>query len=169
MDKNLFPLALVRTIACVAGGLISVRPFILGDSAFPFRPYLMKGFSGEPAEGTREHAFNYCIVCGRRVIENAFGRLKGCFRVLKAAKLNDPEWMTEITQACCALHNMCERRKSTYHDQWFSMSDEDKYKDGNLSHPDDKQYKDDTGTEEHQNALLVKQSLAQYVHASGCY
>ena len=155
-----------KTIDSPYGGLISVRPFLVGDAAFPFAPYMMKNIGGDPEENTVEHAYNYCHIRTKRVIENAFGRLKGRFRVLKAGKLNDPSWVTQITKVCCALHNMCERYNSYYHDDWFPMQPNTMYRGSNLNDPSD-----DTCAEELQssNAHMVRLALAQYVRNNNFY
>ena len=80
-------------------GLIPVRAFLVGDEAFSLAPYMQKSFTGEPRPHTEEHA---CHIRTRRVIENACGRLKGRFRVLKAGKLNDPKGVSDITMVYCA-------------------------------------------------------------------
>jgi len=94
---------------------VSVRPFIVADAAFALAPYMMKSFDDAPRY-TLENSYTYCHIRTRRVVENAFGRLKGRFRVLKQAKLNNPMWLMRITKVCCALHNMCERYNSPYED-----------------------------------------------------
>ena len=163
-DCLVFPMSHAQTIQGPYGGVIPVRPFLVGDSAFPFAPYLMKNILGDPLDHTDEHAYNYCHVRTRRVIENAFGRLKGRFRVLKGGKLNDPAWVTQIAKVCCALHNMCERYKSDYHDEWFPMQKDVMYKAGNLNDPED-----NASAEESPNAHLVRTALARYVRCNNFY
>ena len=78
-----------------------------------------KGLPGEPPDDTDEHAFDHCLVGTRRVIENAFGMLKGRFCVLKAGKLSDPAFLAAVAKACCAFHNMCQRYNSHWDEDWF--------------------------------------------------
>ena len=42
-------------------------------------------------------------------MENAFGMLKGRFRVCKKSELHAPKFLARVVAACCALHNMCLR------------------------------------------------------------
>jgi hypothetical protein len=98
---------------------VRVRPHIVADAAFPFSAAMMKGYPGDPASGSEEHAYNYAHVRTRRVVENAFGRLKGRFQVLRSSQMNDPEFHTDCTLVCCALHNCCERHSDHFEDDWF--------------------------------------------------
>jgi hypothetical protein len=98
---------------------INIRPFLVADAAFTFQPTVMKAFGGDPVEGTKEHAYNYSHVRTRRVVEQAFGRLKGRFHVLKHNEYNDPDFMSDVTLVCCALHNLCERHMDPFEDDWW--------------------------------------------------
>ena len=60
---------------------VEIPSLILGDNAFPFRPFLMKRFTN--ANRTPEQrTFNRKLSSSRVVIENAFGYLKMRFREL---------------------------------------------------------------------------------------
>ena len=83
-----------------------VYPMILGDSAFPFRIWLMKPYTH--ANLTPEEAnFNYRLSCTRMVIERAFGQLKSRWRVLYQKLECQPEAVKLATLACLSLHNIC--------------------------------------------------------------
>ena len=58
-----------------------VYPMILGDSAFPFRVWLMKPY-GNANLSPEESYFNYHLSRARMVTERAFGQLKSRWRVL---------------------------------------------------------------------------------------
>ena len=117
-------------------GRVMVRPFIVADAAFSLCAYMMKAYNNPPMH-CPQHGYNYCHIRTRRVVENAFGRLKGRFRVLKQGKLNDPRWVMQITKVCCALHNMCERCNSPYEKSWFPHNE--KYALHNLNRHTDQQ------------------------------
>ena len=45
-----------------SGAFITINPFIVGDSAFGLAPYMMRYYNGNPAEGTKESAYDYCHI-----------------------------------------------------------------------------------------------------------
>ena len=60
---------------------VSIPPLILGDSAFPFKTYLMKPYTNAILSKQQRY-FNYRLSRARMVIEGAFGQLKGRWRFL---------------------------------------------------------------------------------------
>ena len=52
-----------------------------------------------------EQLFDYKLSSGRMVIENAFGILKGRFRILKTIIGIDVRSVPTLIYACCILHN----------------------------------------------------------------
>ena len=87
-----------------------VKPYLLAGSAFGASEHVVKEFKHPPEPG-RQTSFISAVNQGRKVVEQAFGRLKGCFRVLKSNFIRDPEFVAEVAMLCCALHNMCTRAK----------------------------------------------------------
>ncbi len=63
--------------------------------------------------------FDALLMACRRVIENSYGRNKGRWRVLKAARLRDPRWFSMVTRVCCALHNICTIYNCPFDEAWF--------------------------------------------------
>lgn len=86
----------------------SVPVVILGDSAYPALTWLMKPFSDNRLQTPGRRAYNYHHSRARMVVENAFGRLKGRWRIL--LKRNDTriQKLPNLVIACCVLHNLCE-------------------------------------------------------------
>ena len=83
--------------------------------------------------------------------------------MLKAGKLNDPKWVSDITMVCCALHNMCERQKSFYDDIWFPTDSMQRlYLPRNLRDPAD----EPTETEDvyPDQPRVVRAALKVFVH-----
>ncbi len=86
----------------------SVPVVILGDSAYPALTWLMKPFSDNRLQTPGRRAYNYHHSRARMVVENAFGRLKGRWRIL--FKRNDTiiQKLPNLVIAYCVLHNLCE-------------------------------------------------------------
>lgn len=78
--------------------------FIIGDDAFPLRPYLMKPYSDKYLDHD-QRIYNYRCSRARRVVENGFGILAARFRVLHSCMLVGPVNAKKITKACVVLHN----------------------------------------------------------------
>ena len=114
-EKLVSGFALPASLGRIIEG-VSVQPYIIGDAAFPLLPYLLKGFEGDPARDTKEYAFNYSLIRCRRVVESAYGRLKGRWWVLRKGNMTDPNFLSAVTLVCCALHNICEQRGVLFDD-----------------------------------------------------
>jgi hypothetical protein len=90
-------------------GGVEVRPYLIGDSAYLSRPYLLKNFKPnvtDPAFSDKKR-FDQSMNYGRVVIEQAFGALKNRWRILKGFNMGVDRAAT-VTLACCVLHNFCE-------------------------------------------------------------
>jgi len=83
--------------------------FMVGDDAFPLRPYMMKPFSHRYLS-REERICNYRISRARRVVENAFGILANRFRCLLGTLLTRPATAVHIVKACLCLHNVMRLR-----------------------------------------------------------
>lgn len=128
-DASVFNLSLLREKFCDANFSpghnqdiegVSIPPYLLADAAFPFLPTVMKLYTPDPAEHTPQWYFNYCHVRGRRVVENAFGRLKGRWWVCRQARLRDPDYLSLVVTVCCCLHNFLEIEQDVqFFDEWM--------------------------------------------------
>lgn len=85
-------------------GDVLVPALVLGDGAFPFRTYLMKRFS-QAVLTQDQKKFNKAHSNSRVVVENAFGILKGRFRLLTKSCESHPENLKYMTLACVVIHN----------------------------------------------------------------
>ncbi|XP_049279393.1 putative nuclease HARBI1 [Anopheles funestus] len=81
---------------------------ILGDSAYPSKPWLITP-KRNAAPNTPDASYNTRHAKGREIIERTIGMLKNRFRCLLGARQlhYKPEKAAQITNVCCALHNIC--------------------------------------------------------------
>ena len=78
---------------------------IVGDDAFPLKPYLLKPYSFRNQSAV-QRIFSYRLSRARRCVENAFGILANRFRVLLCPIYLEPEKVRGVVMACLALHNL---------------------------------------------------------------
>lgn len=83
--------------------------FIIGDDAFPLRPYLVKPYA-QRFQTHAERIFSYRCSRARRVVENAFGILANRFRCLTTTLATTPDNSRGIVKACLCLHNVMRMR-----------------------------------------------------------
>lgn len=94
-----------------------VGAIILCDQAFPLTSHLMKPYPNRSTSEETVRHFNYTLSKARRVVENAFGRLKARFRVLKSLECEISN-ANRIIRACCVLHNICEHMRDHCDKHW---------------------------------------------------
>lgn len=87
---------------------VDVPHVILGDSAYPFLPWLMKPFPEGRGITPEQIQFNQGLSQARITVERAFGRLKGRWRCLLKRNNTHITFISRIIMACCVLHNCCE-------------------------------------------------------------
>ena len=98
----------ILTAPTVIVGGREITPYLVGDSAYPLSPWLMKPYP----EGTRdpqEITFNKELSSARVQVECAFGMLKNRWRILQKRFDSDIEFAIKATIACAVLHNICIR------------------------------------------------------------
>ncbi|XP_059474470.1 uncharacterized protein LOC132196083 [Neocloeon triangulifer] len=91
---------------------------MIGDGAFPLMQSLMKPFRIRPGMPLMEENFNKRLSRARVIVEDAFGRLKGRFRLLAKRADYSVLNMINIVNACLVLHNFCESKKHRYWSEW---------------------------------------------------
>uniref|UniRef100_UPI00358F14B8 uncharacterized protein n=1 Tax=Myxine glutinosa TaxID=7769 RepID=UPI00358F14B8 len=84
--------------------------FLIGDDAFPLRPWMMKPYSRRHLDHD-ERTFTYRLSRARIVVENAFGILVMRFQILLGAMQQVPETVDSIVLACTTLHNLIRIRQ----------------------------------------------------------
>lgn len=88
--------------------------FLVGDDAFPLRPWMMKPYGGRVLDHD-ERIFNYRTSRARRVVENAFGILAHRWRVLLTTIQLLPRRAQKVTCGCIVLHNLMRDRYPGLH------------------------------------------------------
>ena len=89
----------------------------IGDSAFPRFSWLVKGFS-ENTNDPKERKFNLKLKGARAVTENAYGMLKGRWRILYKKTEMKTYNLKYIIMSCVMLHNLCISRNDPCNHRW---------------------------------------------------
>ena len=88
-------------------------PFVVvGDEAFPLKPYLMKPYPRNQLDNEKR-IFNYRLSRARRCVENAFGVLANRLRVFRQPIALEPAKVVCITKAACVVHNYLRSQHTT--------------------------------------------------------
>ena len=87
-------------------GGVYVPPYVVADSAYPLSPWCIKRYVAGRRGGPNDR-FDGCVQSARIVVENAFARLKGRWRVLRSLAVS-LEAAPTVISACAVLHNFIE-------------------------------------------------------------
>ena len=81
---------------------------LVGDAAYPCRPWMLSPFKGHKDGLTREeYHWNFIQSFTRMCIERAFGMLKGRRRILLKRVDVQLKNVPDLVSICLVLHNMC--------------------------------------------------------------
>ncbi len=86
-----------------------IKPYLVGDAAYPQADWLIKPFSYEKDMRPRQKTFNLALSQARVSIERAFGVLKGRWRLLLGKLELEPSYASDVAIACTVLHNICQQ------------------------------------------------------------
>ena len=106
----------------VRGGNIPI--YLIGDSAYPLLPWLLKPFPFSISMPTDHKTYNYRLSHGWVIVEIAFGRLKARWRRLSKQRDMDISNVPNVILACCTLHNICEIHNDSFTDEWLQQSND---------------------------------------------
>ena len=102
----------------------AVKPFLVADAAFLLESTCKKCF--DTGIVPQKRSFNYSLIRTGRLVEQAFGRLKGRWKVMDGqCRVNDQVFVRKVAMVCCALHNVCERHQCPFEPGW--IPDESSY------------------------------------------
>ncbi|CAN8026648.1 unnamed protein product [Ixodes persulcatus] len=98
----------------------AVPPLILCDQAFPLTSNLLKPYPRKDVtDNSTQAGFNKRLSAARRIVENAFGRVKARFRLILKRMECDVNNARLIVRACCVLNNVCEHFNDGVEAQWL--------------------------------------------------
>lgn len=101
----------------------SVTPgkFIVGDSAYPLRNWLVTPFRDNGRLNAQQRRFNQRLSSAGVVVERVFGHLKGRFRRLRELSVRKLDRIVMLIISGCVLHNLC----VLHHDDVEAFIDDD--------------------------------------------
>lgn len=136
---------------------VSIPRLLVGDTAYPLLPWLMKGFSDNGKLTSQQVKFNYQLSRARMVVECAFGRLKGRFRCLLKRNDTTLQYLPMKVVSCCVLHNLCELRNEAFLDEWSLVREPES---NSLAQEDDPSL--NASSSSSSSALVIRNALVDY-------
>lgn len=113
----------------------TVRPLIVGDSAYPLTTWLLRPMKDNGALDQHQRHFNKELSKARVVSEHAFGLTKNRWRILQKRLDDQSDRVPDTIFACCVLHNICILRGDQYDDDDDHFDDDHDDNDGNDAPP----------------------------------
>ena len=98
-------------------GFRNIPVATVADSAFPARPWLMKGYE-DTTKNRKERNFNKHLRAARVVSEHAYGILKGRWCIIYKTTEFHRRNITAIIMACITLLIVCIKTADPFLPQW---------------------------------------------------
>uniref|UniRef100_A0A1B6K9S4 DDE Tnp4 domain-containing protein n=1 Tax=Graphocephala atropunctata TaxID=36148 RepID=A0A1B6K9S4_9HEMI len=109
-------------------------PYVfVADDAFPLTTKMLKPFRQAQLDSADKEIYNYRLSRARHVVENSFGILAARFRIFHTQINLEPENITRVVKATCALHNFLIAQQPTAYAPPCSTYQENC--DGTMSNP----------------------------------
>lgn len=96
---------------------VTVRPLIIGDSAYPLSEWLIKPYRHAGDLTQAQRYFNRRLSGSRSIVERGFGLLKARWRCLLKRLDNEIENVSDVIISCFILHNICQISNEQYLDE----------------------------------------------------
>ena len=93
-----------------------IRPFLIGDGAYPANTWLLKPFPNNLNLSQEQKKLNSFLYSAKVVAERAFGILKARWRCLLNCLDHNIENLPDVIISCCVLHNICLMKGDSYID-----------------------------------------------------
>ena len=93
-----------------------IRPFLIGDGAYPANTWLLKPFPNNLNLSQEQNKFNRFLSSAKVAVERAFGILKARWRCLLNCLDHNIENLSDVIISCCVLHNICQMKGDSYID-----------------------------------------------------
>ena len=129
----------------------TIRPYLVGDAAYPLYTWLMKPFPYSKNMEPNQERFNLALSQARVTIERAFGVLKGRWRILLGKVCLEPSFAADVVIACSVLHNICQEQNEPTDEEFIDHPNEE----DNLPAPDNERM--------HGSGERIRELLVTYV------
>ncbi|XP_018372439.1 PREDICTED: uncharacterized protein LOC108767196 [Trachymyrmex cornetzi] len=92
---------------CIYAGGPLLPYCLVGDEAFPLKPYLLRSYprGGKKTLNADQHVYNYRLSRARRIIENVFGILASQWRIYRKPIIARVNTTMSMIKSTICLHN----------------------------------------------------------------